>query len=202
MPMPRTNNPAADLFKDLGFSSEEASDLMERSRLITALSRHLKSTRKTQGKLGEMLGIGQSRVSDLLSQKISLFSLGMLVTLSKKAGLRIEVTVRTKLEMKPPQMAPNRARLLNIGSNTYWNAAASMPRECGEWGSSGVYLIFQNEKARSTSLAPDQKIAEYVGATAAKHASVISLERGQFSLRSNSPRVLSRRTLVEQKEAA
>jgi len=47
----------------------------------------------TQGQAAERLGVGQSRVSDLVRGKYDKFSLDMLVTLATRAGRHVELAV-------------------------------------------------------------------------------------------------------------
>jgi predicted XRE-type DNA-binding protein len=47
----------------------------------------------TQTQAAERLGIGQSRVSDLVRGKYDKFSLDMLVTLATRAGWQVELAV-------------------------------------------------------------------------------------------------------------
>ena len=51
----------------------------------------MKAKRLTQAKAAEILGISQSRVSDLITGKWERFSLEMLITLASKAGMRIRL---------------------------------------------------------------------------------------------------------------
>jgi predicted XRE-type DNA-binding protein len=47
----------------------------------------------TQSQAAEQLGIGQSRVSDLVRGKWEKFSLDMLITLAARAGKRVELAL-------------------------------------------------------------------------------------------------------------
>lgn len=84
---------SGNVFEDIGFAKEEAKSLMLRSRLMLDLAKALKATGKTQNQLADLLGIGQSRVSDLLKGKVQLFSLDMLVTLSERLGKPVSLAV-------------------------------------------------------------------------------------------------------------
>ena len=53
------------------------------------LQKFIKTKRLTQAKAAEILGVSQSRVSDLIRGKWERFSLEMLITLSIRAGLRV-----------------------------------------------------------------------------------------------------------------
>lgn len=47
----------------------------------------------TQAQASEQLGVGQSRVSDLLNGKCEKFSLDMLIRLASRVGCKIELAV-------------------------------------------------------------------------------------------------------------
>jgi len=57
------------------------------------IRKFVKAKKLTQAKAAEMLGITQSRVSDLARGKWEKFSLEMLIILATKAGMR--VTLKT-----------------------------------------------------------------------------------------------------------
>ena len=80
---------SGNVFLDLGFSPEEAAILQMRAEIMTDLRKFIKTKRLTQAKAAAMLGVSQSRVSDLIRGKWEKFSLEMLITLATKAGMRI-----------------------------------------------------------------------------------------------------------------
>jgi predicted XRE-type DNA-binding protein len=84
---------SGNVFLDLGFSPEEAAILQMRADLMAKLRRVIKTRKLTQAKAAKILGVSQSRVSDLVTGKWEKFSLEMLITLATRAGLR--VTVKT-----------------------------------------------------------------------------------------------------------
>jgi predicted XRE-type DNA-binding protein len=86
-------NSAGNVFVDLGFSPEEAAILQMRAELMADLRKFLKVKKLTQVKAAEILGVSQSRISDLARGKWERFSLEMLIILSTKAGM--QVTLRT-----------------------------------------------------------------------------------------------------------
>ncbi|TRW90243.1 helix-turn-helix domain-containing protein [Candidatus Methylobacter oryzae] len=83
---------SGNVFADLGFASEEATLLAMRAELIACLRETIAERGWTQLQAAEHLGIGQSRVSDLVRGKWEKFSLDMLVTLATRAGRRVELT--------------------------------------------------------------------------------------------------------------
>jgi len=64
-----------------------------RADLMADIRKFVKAKKLTQAKAAEMLGITQSRVSDLARGKWEKFSLEMLIILATKAGMR--VTLKT-----------------------------------------------------------------------------------------------------------
>lgn len=84
---------SGNAFLDLGFSPEEAAILQMRADLMARLRKVIKAKRLTQAKAAKLLGVSQSRVSDLVRRKWEKFSLEMLITLATRAGIR--VTLKT-----------------------------------------------------------------------------------------------------------
>lgn len=82
---------SGNIFIDLGFSPEEASILQMRAEIMADLRKFIKNKKLTQAKAAEMLGVSQSRVSDLIRGKWEKFSLEMLISLATKAGMRISL---------------------------------------------------------------------------------------------------------------
>ena len=62
-------NSSGNVFIDLGYSPEEAAILQMRSDLMVDLRKWIKTKRLTQTKAAEILGVSQSRVSDLIRGK-------------------------------------------------------------------------------------------------------------------------------------
>jgi len=84
---------SGNVFVDLGYSPDEAAILQMRADLMANLRKFIKARKLTQTKAAELLGISQSRVSDLIRGKWERFSLEMLIALATKAGMH--VTLRT-----------------------------------------------------------------------------------------------------------
>ena len=82
-------NSSGNVFIDLGYSPDEAAILQMRADLMADLRKFIKAKRLTQAKAAEILGVSQSRVSDLIRGKWERFSLEMLVTLATRAGMRV-----------------------------------------------------------------------------------------------------------------
>jgi predicted XRE-type DNA-binding protein len=75
----------------LGFSPEESALLAMRAELMAQVRKAITEQGWTQVEAAEHLGIGQSRVSDLVRGKRDKFSLDMLVTLATRAGRKVEL---------------------------------------------------------------------------------------------------------------
>ena len=84
---------SGNVFADLGFSTEESTLLTMRAELMARLRETIKQRGWTQQEAAEKLGIGQSRVSDLMRGKWEKFSLDMLITLTTRTGQHVELVV-------------------------------------------------------------------------------------------------------------
>ena len=84
---------SGNVFTDMGFSPDEAAILQMRADLMSDLRRFIKTKELTQAKAAEILGVSQSRVSDLARGKWERFSLEMLITLATRAGMRVSLKI-------------------------------------------------------------------------------------------------------------
>jgi len=84
-------NSSGNVFVDLGYSPDEAAILQMRCGLMADLRKLIKAKKLTQDKAAEILGVSQSRVSDLIRGKWERFSLEMLITLATRAGMRVSL---------------------------------------------------------------------------------------------------------------
>jgi predicted XRE-type DNA-binding protein len=84
---------SGNVFIDLGYSPEEAAILQMRADLMARLRTYIETRKLTQANAAQILGVSQSRVSDLIRGKWERFSLEMLVTLATRAGMH--VTLKT-----------------------------------------------------------------------------------------------------------
>jgi len=82
-------NSSGNVFIDLGYSPDEAAILQMRADLMADLRKFIKTKKLTQAKATEILGVSQSRVSDLIRGKWEKFSLEMLITLATRAGIHV-----------------------------------------------------------------------------------------------------------------
>ncbi len=84
---------SSNIFRDLGFKTEEAENLKLRAMLMVELEKHIKAKGLTQKKAAERLGVTQPRISDLMRGKIDLFSVDTLISMLTHAGLKVDVKV-------------------------------------------------------------------------------------------------------------
>jgi len=87
----KVTDSCGNVFIDLGFSPEEATILAMRSQLMGELRIKIRDMGWTQAEAAQVLGISQSRVSDLICGKFEKFSLDMLITLATRAGKKVEL---------------------------------------------------------------------------------------------------------------
>ena len=77
---------SGNVFTDLGFDDAEAQVLALRADLMALVEKTIRARKLTQVRAAEVLGVSQSRVSDLTRGKVEKFSLDMLVTFAAKLG--------------------------------------------------------------------------------------------------------------------
>jgi predicted XRE-type DNA-binding protein len=85
-----------NVFRDLGFSPEEAANLRIRADLMVRLKKLIEARGLTQAGAAELFGVSQPRVSDLLRGKIDLFSIDTLVNMLGRAGVWVSIVVRPR----------------------------------------------------------------------------------------------------------
>lgn len=85
------HNSSGKVFADLGFDSAEAAILQMQAKLMKDLRLYIEQNGLTQQQAAEILGITQSRVSDLVRVKWEKFSLEMLITLEAKLGREVRL---------------------------------------------------------------------------------------------------------------
>ena len=90
----RIRRSSGNVFKDLGFSAEEAAHLSIRSDLMILLAKTLKNRKLTQVRAARVLGVSQPRVSDLVRGRIDLFSIDSLVEMLAKLGVSVSLQTR------------------------------------------------------------------------------------------------------------
>ena len=84
---------SSNVFRDVGFASGEAHNLLLRSELMTRIEQFVKRGGLTQKDSARALGVTQPRLNDLLKGRIDKFSLDALVNMLGHAKLRVEIRV-------------------------------------------------------------------------------------------------------------
>ena len=85
---------SGDVFRDLGFSPDEAEHLRVRSELMVSLQKAIAARGLTQSKAADLLDVTQPRVSDLVRGRIDLFSIDTLIDMLSRLGIRARVVLR------------------------------------------------------------------------------------------------------------
>lgn len=80
-----------NVFLDLGFPPDEAAILLMRADLMIDIRKRITAKKLTQQAAAELLGVSQSRVSDLVRGKWDRFSLEMLIAFGMKLGMKISL---------------------------------------------------------------------------------------------------------------
>lgn len=87
---PSTGN----VFRDLGFSPEEAQHLLIRADLLIQLQKTIASRGLTQVKAAKILRVTQPRVSDVLRGRIDLFSTDSLIDMLGHLGVEVRLVLK------------------------------------------------------------------------------------------------------------
>ena len=98
--MPKTNSvrvtpSTGNVFRDLGFSAEEAEHLLIRADLLIQLQKTLASRGLTQAKAAKILRVTQPRVSDVLRGRIDLFSTDSLIDMLARLGVHVRFVLKS-----------------------------------------------------------------------------------------------------------
>ena len=92
----RSQRSSGNVFRDLGFGTEEAGNLRVRADLMIALSKLIEDRSLTQVKAAKLFGVSQPRVSDLVRGKIERFSVDTLIAMLGAAGVQVTVTTEQR----------------------------------------------------------------------------------------------------------
>ncbi len=85
--MKRTRS-SGNVFRDLGFSPDEAEYLKVRAELMANLQKVITARGLKQAEAAELLGVTQPRISDLMRGRIDLFSIDTLIDMLARLGVR------------------------------------------------------------------------------------------------------------------
>ena len=84
---------SGNVFRDLGFSPDEAEYLKVRSELMVNLQKVIKARGLKQAEAAELLSVTQPRVSDLMRGRIDLFSIDTLIDMLARLGIRAKLVL-------------------------------------------------------------------------------------------------------------
>jgi predicted XRE-type DNA-binding protein len=82
-----------NVFRDLGFTPEEATNLKLRSDLMIRVSKVIDDRGLTQSQAARLFGVTQPRISDLVRGKIDRFSIDTLIAMLGHAGVRVQIVL-------------------------------------------------------------------------------------------------------------
>ena len=85
---------SGNVFRDLGFSSDEAEHLLVRADLLIQLQKAIATRGLTQTKAAKLLRVTQPRVSDLLRGRLDLFSTDALIDMLARLGVRVRFVLK------------------------------------------------------------------------------------------------------------
>ncbi len=91
----RLTRSSGDVFRDLGFSPEEAAHLKIRSELMMKLQKVITARGLKQAEAAELLGVTQPRISDLMRGRMDLFSIETLIDMLAQLGVRARVVLQS-----------------------------------------------------------------------------------------------------------
>ena len=87
---------SGNVFRDLGFSPDEAEYLKVRAELMVNLQKVITARGLKQAEAAELLGVTQPRVSDLMRGRIDLFSIDALIDMLARLGIRAKLVLQPR----------------------------------------------------------------------------------------------------------
>jgi predicted XRE-type DNA-binding protein len=86
---------SGNVFRDLGFSADEAEHLLIRADLLIQLQKAIASRGLTQSKAAKLLRVTQPRVSDVVRGRIDLFSTDSLIDMLARLGMHVRFILKS-----------------------------------------------------------------------------------------------------------
>ena len=86
---------SGNVFRDLGFPTEEAEHLLIRADLLIQLQKAIAARGLTQAKAATILRVTQPRVSDLLRGRLDLFSTDTLIDMLARLGVHVRFVLKS-----------------------------------------------------------------------------------------------------------
>jgi predicted XRE-type DNA-binding protein len=90
----RVTASTGNVFRDIGFSQEEAEHLVVRADLLIQLQKLIGSRGLKQAAAARLLRVTQPRISDLLRGRIDLFSTDSLIDMLARLGVGVRLVVK------------------------------------------------------------------------------------------------------------
>ena len=94
---------SGNVFRDLGFSTEEAEHLLIRADLLIQLQKAIAARDLTQARAATILRVTQPRVSDLMRGRLDLFSTDALIDMLARLGVHVRFVL--KASRRRPKVA-------------------------------------------------------------------------------------------------
>jgi predicted XRE-type DNA-binding protein len=91
---------SGNVFRDLGFSAQEAEHLVIRADLLIQIQKVVKARRLRQAQVAKLLQVSQPRVSDLLRGRLHLFSIETLIDMLAQLGVQVRFIVKPSRRRK------------------------------------------------------------------------------------------------------
>ena len=85
---------SGNVFRDLGFSEQEAEHLVIRADLLIQIQKVVRARPLKQAQLAKLLQVSQPRVSDLLRGRLHLFSIETLIDMLGRLGVQVRLVVK------------------------------------------------------------------------------------------------------------
>jgi predicted XRE-type DNA-binding protein len=85
---------SGNVFRDLGFSAQEAEHLVIRADLLIQIQEVATARRLKQAQLAKLLQVTQPLVSDLLRGRLHLFSIETLIDMLGRLGVQVRFIVK------------------------------------------------------------------------------------------------------------
>jgi predicted XRE-type DNA-binding protein len=87
---------SGNVFRDLGFSGDEAAYLQVRAELMAQLQQVITARGLKQAEAAARLGVTQPRVSDLMRGRLDLFSTDTLIDMLARLGIRATLVLHPR----------------------------------------------------------------------------------------------------------
>ena len=102
----RVTPSSGNVFRDIGFSAQEAEHLVIRADLLIQIQKIATARRLKQAQLAKLLQVSQPRVSDLLRGRLHLFSIETLIDMLGRLGVQVRFVTNRRAGDRSPNAAP------------------------------------------------------------------------------------------------